>query len=132
MPNNGIYFFYEDGEVSGHGGADDTNNNKPRIVRIGIHKDGNFKSRISEHFLLNESKMHFTSKTSASHDRSIFRKNLGRALLEGDEYLNTWKIDFTTQLPTGKIMVINAILKRKKKLKVKLRTYPGNGFHFGL
>ncbi len=57
LPNNGVYFFYEDGEVWGHGSADDdTNNNKPRIVRIGTHKDGNFKSRISEYFLLNESK----------------------------------------------------------------------------
>jgi hypothetical protein len=58
LPNNGVYFFYEDGEVWGHGSADDdtNNNNKPRIVRIGTHKDGNFKSRISEYFLLNESK----------------------------------------------------------------------------
>jgi len=33
---------------------------KPRIVRIGTHKENNFQSRISEHFLLNESKMNFT------------------------------------------------------------------------
>jgi hypothetical protein len=39
-----IYFFYEDGEFWGHGG------NRLRIVRIGTHKDGNFRSRIKEHF----------------------------------------------------------------------------------
>ncbi len=55
LPENGIYFFYEDGEIWGHGGI------KPRIVRIGTHKDGNFRSRIKEHYLLDESKMNFGS-----------------------------------------------------------------------
>jgi hypothetical protein len=99
LPDNSIYFFYEDGEVWGHGNVEDgtiNDNNKPRIVRIGTHKDGNFKSRISGHFLLGECKMSFNSKVPAPHDRSIFRKNIGRALLEGDECLTTWEIDFTT------------------------------------
>lgn len=37
--------------------------------------------RISEHFLLNESKMNFTQTNPKPSDRSIFRKNIGMALL---------------------------------------------------
>ncbi len=90
LPTNGIYFFYEDGEVWGHGG------DKPKIVRIGTHRDGNFRSRISEHFLLNESRMNFDKNKPKPSDRSIFRKNIGRALLNKnkDEYLRIWNIDF--------------------------------------
>jgi len=89
LPENWIYFFYEDGEIWGHGGY------KQRIVRIGTHKDGNFISRIKEHFLFDESKMNFDTTKPAPHERSIFRKNIGRALLnkEKDEYLKIWEID---------------------------------------
>ena len=45
LPKNGIYFFYEKGEVWGHGGKN------PRIVRVGTHKGDNFRSRINDHFL---------------------------------------------------------------------------------
>ena len=90
LPKNGIYFFYERGENWGHSG------NRPRIVRIGTHRDGNFRSRIAEHFLLNESKMNFNIYRSKPSDRSIFRKNIGRALLnqQEDPYLRIWEIDF--------------------------------------
>jgi hypothetical protein len=90
LPENGIYFFYERGECWGHGGI------KSRIVRVGTHRDGNFRSRIAEHFLLNERKMNFTKDQSAPHDRSIFRKNIGRCLLnrKGDQYLSVWELDF--------------------------------------
>lgn len=91
LPSNGIYFFYEKGEIWGHNG------NQPRIVRIGTHKDNNFRSRINDHYLFNERKMNFNEMKPAPKDRSIFRKNLGRALLnkENDEYLKIWNIDFT-------------------------------------
>ncbi|MBE7443886.1 MAG: hypothetical protein HS132_00890 [Planctomycetia bacterium] len=94
LPENGIYFFYEDREIWGHGG------HKPRIVRIGTHKgEGNFRSRIKEHFLLDESKMNFDATKPAPHDRSIFRTNIGRVLLNKakDDYLNIWEIDFTSR-----------------------------------
>ena len=93
LPKNGIYFFYEEGEFWGHGG------NKSRIVRVGTHKNGNFRSRIAEHFLLKESKMNFDFMKPAPKDRSIFRKNIGRALLnmEGSSYLKIWNIDFTVK-----------------------------------
>ena len=84
LPNNGVYFVYENGETWGH-----SNEKIPRIVRIGTHRGNNFKSRISEHFLLNESKMNFDKDIPPPHDRSIFRKNIGRALLnkQQDDYL---------------------------------------------
>ena len=93
LPENGIYFFYEEGEIWGHGG------NMPRIVRIGTHKEGNFRSRIKEHYLLDESKMDFDRNKPKPSDRSIFRKNIGRALLnrDSDDYLQVWEIDFTTR-----------------------------------
>lgn len=93
LPKNGIYFFYEKGEIWGHG------ENKKRIVRIGTHRDGNFRSRIQEHFLLNERKMNFDSMRPAPKERSIFRLNIGRALLnkQGSSYMKIWNIDFTSR-----------------------------------
>jgi hypothetical protein len=94
LPKNGVYFFYEEGENSDHGNSI----SRPRIVRIGTHKENNFRSRISEHFLLNESKMKFIQTNPKPSDRSIFRKNIGRALLNKQrdfDYLRVWEIDFT-------------------------------------
>lgn len=91
LPRNGIYFFFENGEQWGHGGS------RQRIVRVGTHRDGNFRSRISEHYLLDNRKMNFDATRPAPHDRSVFRKNLGRALLNRskDPYLQIWEICFT-------------------------------------
>lgn len=91
LPRNGIYFFYEAGETWGHGGT------HPRIVRVGSHREGNFRARIADHYVINERKMAFNSQQAAPKDRSIFRKNIGRALLHrnNDPYLAVWDIDFT-------------------------------------
>jgi len=73
---NGVYILFEKGEKA-HG--------VDRIVRIGTHRgDNNLYNRLKEHFI-NENK-----------DRSIFRKNIGRALLSknNDDYLDVWEIDF--------------------------------------
>jgi hypothetical protein len=93
LPRNGIYFFYERGERWGHG------RNRSRIVRIGTSRQGNFRNRIGEHFLLDVSKMNFDKERPAPHERSIFRKNIGRALLNknSDSYLHVWNMDFTTR-----------------------------------
>ena len=92
LPTDGIYFFYEKGENWGHGSV------RPRIVRVGTSRDGNFRSRIDEHFLISNerSKMNFDKSKPAPHDRSIFRKNVGRTLLQRDDqgYLNVWNRDF--------------------------------------
>ncbi len=79
IPLNGLYILFEKGEV-GH--------NLDRIVRIGTHTGVNqLKSRLYQHFLLEKK------------DRSIFRKNIGRAILNKrkDQYLKIWEIDLTTR-----------------------------------
>ena len=79
LPENGGYFFFEKGET--YKGMD-------RIVRIGTHTgDGNLPSRLVQH-LNKENK-----------DRSIFRKNNGRALLNkaNDSFLEQWNLDLTTK-----------------------------------
>ncbi len=112
LPENGIYFFYEDGEFWGHGGE------KPRIVRVGTHKDGNFRSRIGEHYLLNEAWMNFDKNKPKPSDRSIFRKNIGRALLnkDKDDYLKIWEIDFTLS-KNRKLYGDKREIEKEKKLE---------------
>lgn len=109
LPVSGIYFFYEDGEIWGHGG------NKLRIVRIGTHKKDNFRSRIAEHFLFNESKMNFNRDNPKPSDRSIFRKNIGRTLLNRyeDPYLKVWEIDFMTKKNRNEFGHLRDIEKEK-------------------
>lgn len=93
LPTNGIYFFHETGEAWGHGG------DRPRIVRVGTHREGNFRSRMSDHYVENPRKMLFGHTKPAPKDRSIFRKNIGRALLHRDQhpYAQVWNLDFTTR-----------------------------------
>jgi hypothetical protein len=79
IPPNGIYILFEKGEY-GHRGE--------RIVRVGTHTgDGRLPSRLRQHFIV-ENK-----------DRSIFRKNIGRAFLnaDNDPYLRVWNLDLTTR-----------------------------------
>lgn len=78
LPKDGVYLLFEKGET-GHNGA--------RIVRVGSHTgSGNLPNRLKEH-------------TTANKDRSIFRKNIGRALLnrEQDPFLEQWNWDLTTK-----------------------------------
>jgi len=125
LPSNGIYFFYEKGEIWGHNG------NQPRIVRIGTHKDNNFRSRINDHYLFNEKKMNFNEMKPAPKDRSIFRKNLGRALLnkENDEYLKIWNIDFT---PRSNREVYGHLrdIEKEKKIETEITQMLRNNFSF--
>lgn len=78
FPEHGIYLLFERGETAHEG---------DRIVRVGTHtgKRSRLADRLLEHFE-NENK-----------DRSIFRKNIGRALLsrDGDPYLDAWNLDGT-------------------------------------
>jgi hypothetical protein len=111
LPSNGIYFFYEEGEIIDHGYG-----LKPRIVRIGTHKENNFQSRISEHFLLNESKMNFTIANPKPSDRSTFRNDIGRALLNknNDYYLKIWNIDYMFKENRLKMNLMRNIEKEKQ------------------
>lgn len=75
---NGIYVLFEKGEFA-HG--------TDRIVRIGTHTGANqLPSRLFQHFV------------KENKDRSIFRKNIGRALLRknADPFLQIWDLDLTT------------------------------------
>ena len=125
LPRNGIYFFYEKGEVWGHGG------NKPRIVRIGTHKSDNFRSRIKEHFLLDDKKMNFNSMSPAPKDRSVFRKNIGRALLykENSDYLEIWNKDFTPRSNREKYGYLRDI-KYEKEIERQITNILRNNFAF--
>jgi hypothetical protein len=111
LPSNGIYFFYEEGEMTYHGSSP-----KPRIVRIRNHNENNFQTRISEHFLLNESKQNFTIANPKPSDRSIFRKNIGRALLNknDDYYMKIWNIDYMSKENRFKMNLMRNIEKEKQ------------------
>ncbi len=79
IPENGIYLLFEKGEF-GHDGD--------RIVRVGTHTGrGKLVSRLREHFV------------TENKDRSVFRKNIGRALLNirKDTFLKCWEYDLTTR-----------------------------------
>jgi len=79
IPLNGIYVLFEVGEKA-HG--------EDRIVRIGTHTGANqLRSRLRQHFV------------KENKDRSIFRKNIGRALLhgKGDTFLSQWELDLTSR-----------------------------------
>lgn len=91
--NDGIYIVFERGEV--YKGWD-------RITRIGTHvADGNLKQRLRNHFMV-ENK-----------DASVFRKNIGQALLNKvhDPYLKAWGLD--TSKP--KVQADNASLIDTRK-----------------
>ena len=79
ISDNGIYVLFERGE---------TGHTSERIVRVGTHKGNKqLASRLQQHFL------------KENKDRSIFRKNIGRAMLElaSDPFLNVWERDFTSR-----------------------------------
>lgn len=79
IPKNGIYILYEVGE---------TGHSSDRIVRIGTHTgDNQLLSRLKQHFV------------KENKDRSVFRKNIGRCILNkaNDDYLTKWEWDLTTR-----------------------------------
>ena len=79
VPDNGIYVLFEKGE---HAHSTD------RIVRIGTHTGRDqLGPRIKQHFVKEKK------------DRSIFRKNIGRCILNKnkDSFLEYWDLDLTTR-----------------------------------
>lgn len=111
IPLNGIYILFQKGELS-HSGD--------RIVRIGTHTGNNqLKSRLSQHFI-NENK-----------DRSIFRKNIGRAILnrEKDPYLKVWELDLTTRESKEKFgNLIDG--EKQKKIEKRVSKFIQGNFDF--
>lgn len=111
VPRNGIYVLFEEGEGA-HGTC--------RIVRIGTHTgDNQLRSRLTQHFL-HEKK-----------DRSIFRKNIGRCLLNrnNDPFLESWELDLTTR--KAREMHRDAIdLEKQKDIERRVSEYIRRHFRF--
>jgi hypothetical protein len=65
--------------------------------------------------VLDERKLAFCRKDAKPADRSIFRKNLGRALLNRgrDEYLRVWEIDFTLRANRNQVAHVRAVDKER-------------------
>jgi len=79
IPRNGIYVIFENGEKF---------NELDRIVRVGTHTGTNqLFSRLKQHFI------------KENKNRSIFRKNIGRCLLNksNSPYLPLWELDITSR-----------------------------------
>lgn len=98
IPSNGIYILFEKREYA-HG-AD-------RIVRVGTHTGANqLRSRLKQHFV------------KENKDRSIFRKNIGRAILnrEKDPFLEQWNWDLTTRKAKERYL---ALLDEEKQQSVE-------------
>jgi hypothetical protein len=95
IPKNGVYVLFERGEY-GHAGD--------RIVRVGSHTGNRqLPPRLQQHFL------------KENKDRSIFRKNIGRALLcrEEDSFITQWELDLTSRASREKYLSIVDSLKLK-------------------
>ena len=105
------YLLFEKGETA-HG----TN----RIVRVGTHTGNDqLRSRLKQHFLV-ENK-----------DRSIFRKNIGRALLNKDKdpFLSDWELDLTARKAkdqySGRID-----MSRQRAIEKRVSDYIQSSFSF--
>lgn len=112
IPRNGIYILFEKDEIA-HEDMD-------RIVRIGTHTGKNqLRSRLKQHFI-NESK-----------DRSIFRKNIGRALLNKDQdpFLEQWEIDLTSRKAKDEYSGL-IDFEKQKEIEKRVSKYIQTNFSF--
>lgn len=111
IPLNGIYVLFQKAEL-GHNGD--------RIVRVGTHTGNNqLRSRLKQHFV-NENK-----------DRSIFRKNIGRCLLNkrNDPYLKIWELDLTPKINKNKYQ--NMVNKKyQSEIEKEVTKYLQDNFYF--
>jgi hypothetical protein len=111
IPENGIYILFENNELA-HG-AD-------KIVRVGTHTGLNqLRSRLSQHFL------------KENKDRSIFRKNIGRALLNKDKdiFLKKWELDLTTRSARS-LHSSSVNFEKQKKIEKKVTKQLQDNFSF--
>ncbi len=111
IPRNGIYLLFEDGE-QGHGTS--------RIVRVGTHNGNDqLRSRLNQHFLKEQK------------DRSIFRKNIGRCLLnrDNDPFLASWELDLTARAAKTKHRPTVDFAKQKN-IEGQISVYIRSHFRF--
>jgi hypothetical protein len=111
IPENGIYILFEKEEF-----AHSTN----RIVRIGTHTgQKQLRSRLFQHFL------------KENKDRSIFRKNIGRALLNKnkDPFLEKWELDLTTR--NAKVQHSDSVdFDKQKEIEKRVTKFIQDNFSF--
>ena len=111
IPLNGIYILFEKGEYA---------HSKDRIVRIGTHTGNNqLRSRLYQHFL------------TENKDRSIFRKNIGRALLckEKDSFIRQWEWDLTTR--NNRVKYAKLVdFQKQKEVERAVTTFIQDNFSF--
>lgn len=113
IPKNGIYILFEKGEKF---------NDLKRIVRIGTHTgDNQLQSRLKQHFV------------KENKDRSIFRKNIGRALLnaQNDNFLKQWELDLTTRANKEKYSE-QIDFDKQQSIEKKVSEYIHNNFAFAV
>jgi len=115
IPKDGIYLLFEEGE-NAHG--------QRRIVRVGTHTgDRQLRPRLRQHFV------------QENKDRSIFRKNIGRAILHraNDPFLTDWNLDLTTaaarsqhagRIDSGKQRSVEAMISRRLQSQCRFVVIP--------
>lgn len=104
---DGICIVYEKGET--YKGLD-------RIVRIGTHtSQGRLKQRLKDHFV------------RENHNGSIFRKNIGKAMLKRDRdpYLPIWTLDTSKAPNIGK-----AVKAKEAAIENRVSSYMRKSFTF--
>jgi len=113
LPKNGIYILFEEDELAHNG---------ERIVRVGTHTgSNNLAKRLKEHFM------------KENKDRSIFRKNIGRAILfkREDSFLKQWNWDLTTRANKDKYSSLVDVDKQKI-IEEEVSQYIKNNFSFAV
>ena len=113
IPKNGIYILFEKGEKI---------NGLKRIVRVGTHTGENqLQSRLKQHFV------------KENKDRSIFRKNIGRAFLksENDTFLEQWELDLTTRANKEKYSE-QIDFNKQQVIEKRVTEYIQNNFSFAV
>lgn len=111
IPLNGIYVLFEKREKA---------HQSERIVRIGTHTGNNqLRSRLKQHFV------------QENKDRSIFRKNIGRALLNKvkDPFLEKWELDLTPKKERKKYSKL-IDFKKQTQIEKKVSQYIQDKFSF--
>ena len=113
LPKNGIYILFEKNELAHNG---------ERIVRVGTHKgNDNLAKRLKEHFI------------KENKDRSIFRKNIGRAILlkKDDSFLKQWDWDLTTRVNKDKYSSL-VDFEKQKSTEEEVSQYIKYNFSFAI
>lgn len=113
IPLNGIYMLFERGEV-GH--------DVSRIVRVGTHTgQDQLRSRLRQHFL------------TPNKDRSIFRKNIGRCILNksADPYLPVWELDMTSKIARDTHTELLDV-KHQQDIEKEISAYMQKNFSFAV